>query len=171
MEEEVEEEEELEDEKEEEEEDIKLLQREIHSRRAALRKRWSKWENNITLLQRSPPNFQWVSSHKAEKRKSPGVKRQQDVEEHLKKFLHRRPTAWERCSTWAPGKCGRCPQRLPVEAAERWKKDRETPTSWQSAAGILKTLLTQVRKQVKVRHREESEYKTEQVHSCTCGKV
>lgn len=95
MEEEVEEEEELEDEKEEEEEDIKLLQREVHSRRAALRKRWSKWANNITLLQRSPPNFQ----------------------------------------------------------------------------GILKTLLTQVRKQVKVRHREESEYKTEQVHSCTCGKV
>lgn len=39
MEEEVEEEEELEDEKEEEEEDIKLLQREVHSRRAALRKR------------------------------------------------------------------------------------------------------------------------------------
>lgn len=164
----MEEEKGLEDEKEEEEEDIKLLQREIHRRRAALRKRWSKWASNITLLQRSPPNFQGVSSHKAEERKSPGVKRQQDVEEHLKKFLHRRPTPWERGPARAPGKCGRC---HPVEAAERWKK---TPTSWQSAAGILKTLLTQVRKQVKVRHREESEYKTEQEVidlCCTCGKA
>lgn len=31
-----------------------------------------------------------------------------------------------------------------------------------SAPGVLKTLLTQVHKQVKVRHGEESEYKTEQ---------
>lgn len=52
MEEEVEEGEELENEKEEEEEDIKLLQREIHSRRAALRKLQ---ENAADVLS----GFQW----------------------------------------------------------------------------------------------------------------